>query len=189
MSVFYTVLNIVVLFLLADFTTGIYHFFVDTYGVFNSKFLKKSVDPLLLHHIDPLFITKQSYWQINGGMYVFSCVIFCASLFLGFYWELFLFLLFCSNGNLIHKWSHVEPEEVPEIGKVLQKLTLIQTKEHHAQHHTNSFMGNYCVMSNYLNPILRVVRFWELIIKFLKLLGVEPVNAMKQKPQEVINGK
>ena len=50
-------LKIILIFLSADFLTGVYHFIVDTYGVLNSKFFKNSVDPLLLHHVDPLFIT------------------------------------------------------------------------------------------------------------------------------------
>jgi len=176
-------LKVILIFLSADFLTGVYHFTVDTYGVLNSKFFKNSVDPLLLHHVDPLFITTQSYWQINGGMYVFSFLIFFLSLFFGIQWELWLLLLFCSNGNSIHKWSHAKYENIPKIGRILQKLSLIQTKAHHAKHHMNSFKGNYCVMTNYLNPILSTIKFWELIILSLKTIGLKPVEVYKQLPK------
>lgn len=173
-------LKIVLLFFLADFTTGIYHFLVDTYGVLNGKYLVKSINPLLHDHINPNYITQQIYWQINGGMYRFSILIFTVSLFFGFYWELLLFILFCSNGNMIHKWAHQNSSEIPKIIKKLQWLTIIQTQAHHLKHHSNQFHENYCMMSNYLNPLLHSIYFWELIKFLFKICGLSPVERKKQ---------
>jgi len=81
--VLFILLEIVLLLFLADFTTCIYHFLVDTYDVLNGKYLVKSINPLLHHHINPNYITQQTYWHINGGIYRFSVLIFTISLFLG----------------------------------------------------------------------------------------------------------
>ena len=170
-------IKIVILFLFADLATGIFHFLVDQYGVMNGKVMTKSVNFLLLHHDDPQNIVTQTYWQLNGRVYIASFFIFGISLFFGFYWELLLFLLFCSNGNMIHKWSHFKKSKTPVIISQLQRLKIIQDHDHHIKHHNGLFNANYCVMSNILNPILERIYFWAFIIFFLKLLNIKPVRA------------
>lgn len=170
-------IKIIVLFLLADLVTGVFHFAVDRYGVIDGKHLTKSVNLLLLHHKNPRKIIFQSYWEITGGVYKISGLIFCLSLIWGVSWELLLFLLFSSNGNMIHKWSHQRKSETPYTILCLQKLKLIQDQKHHNKHHTASFDHNYCVMTNYLNPILHRIYFWEFIIKCLKIIKISPNNS------------
>jgi hypothetical protein len=170
------VLKSIVLFLLADFATGIFHFFVDQYGSMHGRFMKKSVNFLLLHHTAPHKIVAQSYWELTGGVYKIASVIFGVSLLFGVHWELFLFLLFCANGNMIHQWSHQRKSEAAVLVRNLQRFKIIQNKEHHNQHHNGGFSKNYCVMTNAMNPILHRIRFWEFVIRNLKILKIYPAN-------------
>jgi len=170
------ILKVLVLFMLADFITGIFHFYVDQYGVKDGAFMTKSVNFLLLHHKEPRKIVTQTYWEITGGVYKVSIVIFSFSLFFGFHWELLLFLLFCSNGNMIHKWSHQKQSETSLLIQYLQRYRIIQSKKHHSAHHNGIFNKNYCVMTDILNSILHRLYFWEFIIACLSLLKVYPVQ-------------
>jgi len=170
-------IKIVLLYLLADFVTGLFHFLVDRYGKMNGRYMTKSVNLLLIHHEEPRKIISQTYWEITGGVYKISLLIFCISLMWGFNWELLIFLLFCSNGNMIHKWSHQQKSKTSFIIRFLQKFKLIQTQSHHSKHHIGHFNKNYCVMTIFINPILHQLRFWESLIYLLKLVNIKPINS------------
>jgi hypothetical protein len=162
------VLKSIVRCLLADFATGIFHFFVDQYGSMQGKFMTKSVNFLLLHHTAPHKIVAQSYWELTGGVYKIASVIFGVSLFFEVHWELLLFLLFCANGNMIHRWSHQRKSEAAVLLRNLQRFKSIQSREQHHQNHKGAFNKNDCVMTNAINPILHRIRFWEFVIKKFK---------------------
>jgi hypothetical protein len=170
------VLKSIVRCLLADFATGLFHFFVDQYGNMHGRFMKKSVNFLLLHHTAPHKIVSQSYWELTGGVYKIASVIFGVSLLFGVHWELLLFLLFCANGNMIHRWSHQRKSKISFLVRNLQRFKIIQNKEHHNHHHNGAFNKNYCVMTNAMNPILHRIRFWEFVIRNLKILKIHPAN-------------
>ena len=168
------VLKIIVLFLLADFITGVFHFSLDQYGIINGRFMKNSVNFLLIHHKEPRKIITQTYWEITGGVYKISILIFGCSLLFGFSWELLLFLLLCSNGNMIHKWSHQKKEESSLIIQKLQHYKIIQGPDHHKKHHRGSFNINYCVMGTITNHFLHKIYFWEFVVKTLKIIKIHP---------------
>jgi hypothetical protein len=169
-------LKIIALFLLADFVTGLFHFSVDQYGKMNGRFMTNSVNLLLIHHKNPRRIVTQSSWEITGGVYKVSILIFGCSLLFGFNWELLLFLLFCANGNMIHKWAHQKKSETSLLIQKLQRYKVIQSKDHHNKHHNGSFDNNYCVMTNITNPFLQRIGFWEFVTKCLKTIKVNPSN-------------
>ncbi len=166
--------------LLADFATGIFHFYADRYGVMDAKFLTSSINGLLIHHYEPRKMLELSYWNLTKGVYIFGSMLFLFSLFFGFYWEVLFFVLVSAQANLIHKWSHQFENEIPKFAHYLQKLKIIQNKEHHVHHHDGKFNGYYCVMTNYCNPILEKIYFWEGVVSFLKLFGIKPVNRLNE---------
>jgi hypothetical protein len=172
------VLKIIVLILLADFATGIFHFYADRYGVMNSKFLTNSINGLLIHHHDPRKMLELSYWNLTKGVYIFGCIVFLISLLFGFYWEVLFFVLVSAQANLIHKWSHQFDDETPKIAQYLQKLSIIQHKNHHLNHHNGRYDGYYCVMTNFWNPILEKMYFWEGVVKFFQLFKIHPINRL-----------
>jgi ubiquitin-conjugating enzyme E2 variant len=170
------VLKIIILILLADFATGIFHFYVDTYGVIDSKYLSVPINGLLIHHDSPKLMTEQSYWDLTKGVYKIGALIFLVSLFFNFYWELLFFLLVSAQANIIHKWAHQNKSKNLKIVNLLQRLGIIQTRRHHLHHHNGRYDSYYCVMTNVLNPILEKILFWEGVIKFLKVFKINPVQ-------------
>jgi hypothetical protein len=150
--------------LLAEVATGIFHFFVDQYGSMQGRFMKKPVNFLLLHHTAPHKIVAQSYWELTGGVYKIASIIFGIRLLFGVHWELLLFLGCCTNGNMIHRWSHQRKSETAVLVRNLQRFKIIQNKEHH----NGAFNKNYCVMTNAMNPILHRICFWEFVSKNFK---------------------
>jgi hypothetical protein len=77
---------------------------------------------------------------------------------------------------MIHRWSHQRKSEAAFLVRNLQRFKIIQNKEHHNQHHNGAFNKNYCVMTNAINPILHRIRFWEFVIRNLKILKIHPAN-------------
>jgi hypothetical protein len=167
-------LKVIFLFLLADLGTGIFHFAADTYGKEDGKFMTQSVNFLLVHHNEPRKILEQSYWELTGGVYKVAILVFPISLLLGFSWELLLFLLFSANGNMIHKWAHQIKDNRSALVVIMQNLRLIQNPKQHMKHHDGYFNQNFCVMSNFLNPILTQLHIWQGVIIVLKLIGIKP---------------
>ena len=170
------VIKIIALILLADFATGLFHFYVDKYGVMNSKYLSVSINGLLIHHDSPKLMTEQSYWELTKGVYKIGAVIFLVSLFFNFHWELLFFLLVSAQANMIHKWAHQHKSTNLKIVNYLQMLHIIQTRKHHLHHHNGRYDGYYCVMTNVLNPILKTIFFWEGLVKILRVFRINPVQ-------------
>jgi ubiquitin-conjugating enzyme E2 variant len=91
------------------------------------------------------------------GLAVLAVAWLCGSLT----WEVWLVLILGVNANQIHKWAHrTRAENGPIIG-FLQRIRLIQTPRHHAFHHTGPKNSHYCVLTNFLNPILDGLRLWD----------------------------
>ncbi|TXE11210.1 fatty acid desaturase CarF family protein [Algoriphagus aquimarinus] len=170
------ILKITFLILLADFLTGLIHFYVDQYAVMDSKYLTVSINGLLIHHNFPRKMVSQSYWDLTNGVYKIGGAIFFISLFSGFYWELLFFILVSAQANLIHKWAHQDQSETSIIVYYLQKFYIIQNKKQHLKHHNGHYDGNYCVMTNICNPLLQKLHFWESVVKILKYFGIQPVD-------------
>jgi ubiquitin-conjugating enzyme E2 variant len=162
--------------LLADFATGIFHFFVDVYGSVRGRFMKKPAHFLWLQHTAPYKMVAQLHWELTGGVYKIATVIFGVCVLFGVPWELLLFLVCCANGNRMHRWSQQRKSEAAVLVRNVQRFKIIQNKEHHNQHHNGAFNKNYCVMTNVMNPILHRIRFWEFVIRNLKILKIHPAN-------------
>jgi hypothetical protein len=182
-------IKIIIIFLLADFGTGIFHFGVDTYGKMNGSIMTNSVNFLLVHHHDPTAILELSYWELTRGVYKVSIILFPLSLIIGFHWELVLFLLFSANGNMIHKWAHLSDAHNTKLVNYLQGMRIIQSPKQHLKHHNGSFNQNFCVMSNLVNPILTRLDFWQGVIFVLKRFGIKPHNRRTPKFPQTINGR
>ena len=170
------ILKIIFLLLLADFFTGVFHFMVDRYGRVDGPYMTHSVNLLLAHHDHPRRILYQTYWELTGGVYKASFIIFPVSLIFGFHWEILVFLLFSANGNIIHKWAPQTKANTQSFIKLLQKTRLIQSRSHHSRHHSGAFNHNFCVMTNVVNPILQWIHFWSLLTFILGVFNIKPVQ-------------
>lgn len=174
LPIWYTT-QIFLLWILADFITGMIHWWEDTYGNPNWPIIGKYiVVPNLDHHRNPRSLLKGTYWnRINTSFYAASVV--AVILWMCGYnsWQLDLCLFFSCQGNEIHAIAHRSDKENGKFIKILQKLGIIQSRHSHGWHHRAPYETNFCVMTEFLNPILNRIHFWEriefIILKVFKI--------------------
>jgi ubiquitin-conjugating enzyme E2 variant len=169
------ILKILAIILIADFLTGFFHFLLDQYGRPDARFFKNAIEINLAHHESPRRMVDRGYWALTKDSWAIGLVIFGISLFWGFHWEVLLFVLIGAQANIIHKWSHMKQSEKPFLVDHLQRFRIIQHKRHHGRHHRKPFDSYFCVMTNFWNPILERIYFWEGMIKFLRIFGLKPI--------------
>jgi len=176
-----TIIQILLLILLADFITGHIHWWEDAYGNPNWKFLKVGeliVFPNLEHHKNPRKLVKSTFWgRVKISFFVALAVLILIFLFFGsLNWQTIFCLLYCSLGNELHAITHKTDKENGKLICFIQKTGLIQSRKMHGLHHTSPYNINYCVMTNYLNPILNMVKYFETLELIISFLGIKPLR-------------
>ena len=173
-NIFSYIINILLVILLADFFAGIVHWWEDAYGNPNWKYLGKSVIiPNIEHHQFPRKFLKSNFFErikisvfiafiLSGILYMFNMLNY----------TLFFSLFLASLGNEFHAMTHKTDKENGKIIVFLKKIGLVQSTKMHGLHHKSPYNINYCVMTNYLNPVLNIIRFWIIIEFCLKLFGI-----------------
>ncbi len=153
------------LFVLADFISGIVHWWQDRYG--NPKW--KIVEPNLIHHLRADAFLKHSYYKRNAHTYILSAVLAGAIYAIpGVQISTALILFaFGSQTVEIHAASHRSKAKNGKFVRFLQRHRIIQTARHHARHHKPPHTGGYCLTTNILNPILDRLRFWQTLELFV----------------------
>ena len=150
--------NIVVAWLFADFLAGVWHWLEDRYFREDWPLIGKYIaKPNQLHHDQPTAFLQQGYWSRNWTTIVPAGVALMLAIACQADWWLILGLVFVSQANEIHAWAHKRSNAVV---RTLQATGIFQSPRSHAVHHKVPFDCRYCVMSDWLNPILDAVRFW-----------------------------
>lgn len=164
----------------ADFITGVIHWWEDTYGNPNWKILGKYVvEPNLVHHKQPHKLLEGSYWnRINTSFYAATIIgggLWAVDLLS---WRIIVCLLFCTQGNEVHAMSHRPDRITNKFIHFLQKIGLFQSKKMHRWHHKAPYETNFCVMTDFCNPILNKINFWgKLEWLILKVFRIEVLRA------------
>ena len=161
--------QVFLLWLLADFITGVVHWWEDAYGDPRWKILGPYiVQPNLEHHRNPRAMVHGTYWsRISFSLYT-AIILAILFYFCGWHsWRMVICLLFCSQGNEVHAIAHRTNEENGKFFVFLQKTWLMQGKRTHGWHHKAPYDTNFCVMTEFLNPILNKINFWTKIEWFL----------------------
>jgi len=78
-----------------------------------------------------------------------------------------------ANANQVHKWSHRTKAENGPVIALAQRLWVLQSPSHHHQHHVEGKDSHYCVLTNFLNPVLDTSRFWRGLEWLLRRAGIE----------------
>jgi ubiquitin-conjugating enzyme E2 variant len=148
--------------ILADFVSGIFHWLEDAYGRPDWPIMGSLVTiPNIVHHHYPRYFTRHPWFQSSWLLLCMGLAILIVAGVCGLLsWHVWLFVLLGVNANQIHKWAHRSAAENGSLITFLQHIRLLQTPHHHARHHTNPKNSHYCVLTDFLNPILEGIRLW-----------------------------
>lgn len=175
MMIFITAVEIFGCILLADFWSGFVHWLEDSYGSPDWPIIGLYVTrPNILHHYDPTHFLKGTWFGRARVLAVIVAVLICIFAFTHtLNWQILLIVGLGVNANEFHKWSHSSPSQNGYILTALQQIGIVQSSAHHAMHHKGTRDSHYCVITDYLNPILDGIKFWRGIERVLCSLGVQ----------------
>ncbi len=161
--------------LAADLIAGFWHWLEDRYFDITWPFIGQYIaKPNELHHEQPTAFLFQTYWKRNWTTIVPAAI---AAMLFPSGWLVFLFV---SQANEIHAWAHSKGK-VSTWVSVLQETGFLQSPLHHGHHHRSPFEIKYCVMSNWLNPLLDHYQVWRALERFVAMAtGIEPKPVARQ---------
>jgi hypothetical protein len=147
----------------AEFVAGLVHWFEDAYVREDTPLLGRFIArPNIVHHHYPRYMTRHNWWKTSFDLLCFSALLVLAAWCFGWLsWQVWLFAILSANANEIHKWAHRTRKENGPVISFFQDIGVLQTARHHALHHTDPKNSHYCTITNYLNPVLDTIRFWD----------------------------
>lgn len=176
-------LEIFSLILLADFITGGIHWWEDTYGDPSWKYLGKLiVVPNIEHHQFPRKFLNNSFWGRIRLSFIFGLLLIGVfAIFDAVTWQLILLFAYAALANECHAASHRTDKENGIFIRFIQTIGLIQSRKMHGHHHTAPYSTNYCIQTNYLNPILNTIRFWTILETIIAWFGIKPTRGQENR--------
>ena len=161
--------------LLADFFTGLVHWWEDRYGNPEWPVIGPLVvEPNIVHHRDPLHFTRSNFLARNYQPLGLACLFGALSYCLGLPLIVTIAILLSGLGNEVHVWAHRSRRDNGPLISLLHDMGLLQGPRQHSTHHRKPYSTHFCVMTNWLNPLLEVVRFWPAIESALEWFRVRP---------------
>lgn len=96
------------------------------------------------------------YWYRNWTTILPAAVVSAVALACGQRW-MALVAAFCTQANEIHGWTH---QRCSRPIRGLQLLGILSSQEGHARHHRTPFATDFCVMTDWTNPLLSACKVW-----------------------------
>lgn len=159
--------------LAADLIAGFWHWIEDRYFDVKWPLIGEYIaKPNELHHEQPTAFLYGGYWHRNWTAIVPAIIAAVVCGVLGGYWLALVFAM-ASQANEIHAWAHSKGKLSPLV-VALQETGVLQSPGHHARHHRDPFEVRYCVMTDWLNPLLDHFRFWRRLEWIVSRIGVHP---------------
>jgi ubiquitin-conjugating enzyme E2 variant len=156
----------------ADLVSGLVHWLADTWGTVEVPILGPTlIKNFREHHADPKALTRKGLIETNGD----NCMIVLPAPI----WSLFvpvddarpewLFVYAFSLSltfwimltNQIHKWAHLEWDELSAPVRFLMRTRLILSVAEHKIHHTIPYESHYCITTGWLNAPLARIGFFR----------------------------
>lgn len=183
MEVLVIVLQVVGVVFVVDFLSGLLHWMEDAYGSEDFPITGKLVTkPNILHHHDPRAFTRNSWFYSARLLIVISGVPLLIAYLAGVgNWMWILAAVLGANANEFHKWAHRSPQENGPVITFFQRIGILQSVAHHAEHHKGYKNSHYCVLTNFLNPVLDGIGLWTGLEKAL-----EAVFGLKRRPDHSV---
>ena len=155
----------------ADVATGIVHWWEDRYGDPAWPVLGQYVIvPNIKHHSEPRAFLAGCYVTRNWTTILPAGLIALVAMAAGQHW-LALVAAFSTQANEIHGWAH---QRCSRPIRGLQLLGVLSSPDGHAVHHQSPFSTDFCVMSDWCNPLLSAVGFWRGLEYVVSIAGVHP---------------
>lgn len=148
--------------LLADLLSGVFHWWEDRFGNETWPILGSwLIAPNKLHHVEPLAFLENSFTQRTRAS------IIAAGLFGALWWHLFgpsvlmaTTVVGLALATEVHRLTHA-PRYAGPILRVCQEIGLVQSPKCHALHHRPPQDRNFCVLTDWLNPVLEALDVWR----------------------------
>lgn len=162
---------------LADFVSGIGHWFEDTYLKTTTPIFSTIAISNQMHHVRPTLMCYFGYLETIKTTFLVSMPLYAVLAYFGyaFHPAVLSFFIATINVNEIHRWSHMRPAELSWFVRILQDYRIILNRRDHNIHHGKPNDNQYCVISGAMNYVLDAIGFWRIIEWIiLKLTGIEP---------------
>jgi hypothetical protein len=182
----FTLLSILVAWLVADFYTGVFHWIEDRYmgEDMSIDFFHALSEDNALHHDKPTAMLLFTKWENMRTAAYFAWPVALVIAILGGPLWLVLSFVFVAFGSLIHRFSHTPRKKLPRWILFMQFIGLFISHTHHETHHRQDgklvpkqeALIAYCGMTDWLNPSLDRVHFWARMEYLLSLFGILPVD-------------
>jgi hypothetical protein len=174
-------LQIILGILVADVIAGMFHWFEDTYLDYciDVPFLREISRDNELHHYFPRAMLAYSYLEhmtvsFPLGMFVLLLLYVVYRRVFEYTYFIITFAFFSITANIVHRFSHMRECENIWIIRVLQKLGIFCSHDHHSLHHRN-VTEKYCVVTEYNNYVLDGIYFWRGLEYLIFIVtGVKP---------------
>ncbi len=167
---------------LADFGSGVVHWFADTWGsVSMPVFGRRLLRPFRVHHVNPRDFLRRDFVDCNGDVALITCPIFAAAWFVPVSEEvgrlvvafLVAFAAASLPTNQVHQWAH-RPDP-PRLVGWLQRARVILPRADHERHHVPPHVSNYCIATGWCNRALGALGFWARLERWIsRLTGAVP---------------
>ena len=162
----------------ADLISGLVHWLADTWGTVEIPILGPTlIKNFREHHSDPKALARKGLIETNGDNCMISLPAQVGALCIPLegvsagwifaYVFVFSFTFWIMLTNQVHKWAHMEEEELGWLVKFLQRTWLILPRTEHKIHHTVPFESHYAITNGWLNRPLARIGFY----RFLEWLG------------------
>lgn len=171
--------------ILADFVSGVVHWFADTYGADDTPvFGPWLIKPFRQHHRYARDICTHNLVLTIGNSCTVAAPLQAGLLYLllsdddvsitkaavSFVFNLFAIAMIATN--VLHKWAHAE--RTNRVISRLQRSRVFLSPAHHHLHHTKPFNSYYCITNGWLNPLLERIRFFRSLEATLSVIGIKP---------------
>lgn len=155
--------KVVATWLITDWISGLFHWLEDSYGHPHLPIIGRYVTkPDLLHHYHPRKFVTNSWFSSSDLLLLLCLVALLIAFVLGRLSPMVLLAAALGvNANQIHKWCHRTARENGKIIVALQRLRLVQSPRQHNRHHVGRKDACYCILTDFLNPVLDACRFWR----------------------------
>ena len=135
------------------------------------------------HHVKPTAMTMCRPWENMRSAAPFSWPLALLLWWVNAPTVVWLAVFFSTFGNLVHRYAHLPKRRVPNWIQFMQSTGLFISPEHHDTHHRsngklipkNQASIAYCPMTDWVNPLLDHVKFWDCCERVLRGIGVKTV--------------